>query len=137
RRLFESRPWQRLVPDQGVMAGDAGSGAGHQRAARASDGSFLFAYTPLWRPLSVRLDRLSGTVVRAYWFDPRTGIATEIGTFPRSGTRTFDPPENEERGNDWVLVLDDADTSFPQPGMRRTQVALSSRGRKSSAARVK
>lgn len=115
RRLFESRPFSELVPDQSLLAGAVGSGGEHQRAARASDGSFLLAYTPFGRPLSVRLDRLRGPRVRAYWFDPRTGAARMIGTFARAGTRTFNPPGNERRGNDWVLVLDSGDAAFPAP----------------------
>jgi hypothetical protein len=118
RRLFESRPFLQLAPDQGVLARDPGEGAGHQRAARARDGSYLFAYTPLGQPLSIRLDRLRTQEVRAYWFDPRTGEASEIGTFAGRGVREFDPPGAVGRGNDWVLVIDSADTDFPDPGSR-------------------
>lgn len=116
RRLFTSRPFDRLLPDQNLLAGDAGVGAGHQRAARASDGSFLFAYTPLGRPVRVRPEALTGDTVDAYWFDPRTGEATPIGTFRREGLQTFDPPGEEGRGRDWILVIDDASRKYPLPG---------------------
>jgi hypothetical protein len=81
-------------------------GAGAQRAARGEDGGYLFAYTPLGRPLTLRLDRLRGPAVRARWLDPRSGEEREVGTFPARGTRGFDPPGGEGRGNDWVLILD-------------------------------
>lgn len=115
RKLFESRPWGRIVPAQAALA-DPGEGAGHQRAARGGDGSYLVAYTPLGRPLAVRLEALRGTSVAAWWFNPRTGVATRIGEFPRHGVRTFDPPGDQARGNDWVLVLDDAAAGYGAPG---------------------
>ena len=129
RRLFTSRPFDQLLPDQDVLAGDAGTGAGHQRAARASDGSFLFAYTPLGRPVRVRLEALTGDSVVAYWFDPRTGAATRIGTFAREGLWSFDPPEEEGRGRDWILVIDDASRAFPLPGATAHEPNFDSGGR--------
>ena len=58
---------------------------------------------------------LSGKKVKAWWFDPRHGTATEIGVFDKKGVREFKPPIHG-KGNDWVLVLDDASKSFPLPG---------------------
>jgi hypothetical protein len=46
RRLFESWPWQKLVPDQSAIVADKRKGELHVRAARAQDGSFLFALVP-------------------------------------------------------------------------------------------
>jgi hypothetical protein len=64
------------------------------------------------------MGRVSGEKVRAWWFDPRTGDAKQIGTFENKGTREFDPPGEKARGNDWVLVLDDASKAFPEPGSK-------------------
>lgn len=114
RRLFESRPFLQLEPDSAVLV-DAGDGAGHQAAARANDGSYLIAYTPLGRALSVRLDRIRGATARAFWFDPRTGVTTEIGRFSTSQDQTFDPPGVDGRGNDWVLVVDSEVAGFSSP----------------------
>jgi hypothetical protein len=50
-----------------------------------------------------------------WWFDPRTGDASEIGTFPTEGERRFVPPDRGE-DRDWVLVLDDDAQHFPRPG---------------------
>ena len=118
RRLFTSRPFLSLVPDQTLLVGAPGQGAEHVQAARDAEGRYLYAYTPYGRPLSVDLSKLTGAQARAWWFDPRTGVATEIGLVPGEGTATFDPPGAEERGNDWVLVVDDAAQGFPAPGTR-------------------
>jgi hypothetical protein len=110
RRLFTSRPFLALEPDQGLLARPAGAppdgGAGRQAAARARDGAYAFAYTPLGAPLAVRLGALRGPLVRAGWFDPRTGASAPAGTFAARGVRTFAPPGPAGRGRDWVLVLD-------------------------------
>jgi len=53
--------------------------------------------------------------VSATWFGPRYGIAMVIHTGDGSGVQTFEPPTSR-RGNDWILVLDDADKNFPSPG---------------------
>jgi len=115
RRLFESRPYQKLVPDQSIVIGEPGEGAGHLQAARASDGSFLFVYTPTGRSLNINLSKISGGRIRAFWFDPRSGKSTHIMDLPSLGTRKFEPPAYG-RGNDWVLVMDDGAKSFPDPG---------------------
>jgi hypothetical protein len=118
RALFESRPYQRLAPDPTTIA-EPGEGAAHVRAARADDGSFLLAYTPYGRAVEVDLTRVSGSRVEASWFDPRTGVLTRVGAFPTQGRQAFTPPGAEGRGNDWLLVLDDAARRFRAPVIRR------------------
>jgi hypothetical protein len=116
RRLFESRPFLLLEPDTAALV-DAGEGSGHQVAARARDGSYLFAYTPLGRPLTLRMNRITGLTARAHWFDPRTGNAEDAGSFPTSEVRSFSPPGEEGRGNDWILVLDREASDLGRPGI--------------------
>jgi hypothetical protein len=117
RRLMESRPFLSRVPDQSLIVGDAGSGADHVRATRG-DG-YAFFYVPSGKPLGVRADVLPATQTTAWWFDPRTGAATRIGTYPAGEARRFTPPGTPGRGNDWVLVLDDAAKGFGPPGLTK------------------
>ena len=115
RRLFESRPYQKLVPDPTVLVNDTTEGADNIQAARADDGSFLFVYVPTGKAATVKLDKISGEKINAFWFDPRVGNAVQMGEFPNQGTQTFEP-FSRGRGQDWVLVLDDASRAFPKPG---------------------
>jgi hypothetical protein len=121
RRLLESRPYLTRVPDDSVIvpasAPTAVPGAGLKRlvATRDSAGSWAMVYAPAGRAFKVRLDKLSGTAVKAWWFNPRNGQATLIGEFAKSGEREFTPPDAGEM-LDWVLVLDDASQGFPAPG---------------------
>ncbi|HTH48446.1 MAG TPA: glycoside hydrolase family 140 protein [Candidatus Limnocylindria bacterium] len=121
RALIESRPFLTRVPDDSVIVTDrvptSVPGAGRYRfaATRNEDGAYAFVYVPTGRAFRVDLNKLSGSEVRAWWFNPRDGAATEIGTFRKDGPRQFIPP-NPEEGLDWVLVLDDAARNFPPPG---------------------
>jgi hypothetical protein len=112
RKLFELRPWYKLRPDQTVVAPGQGEEEDHIRAAKAADGSFILAYSPFGNPFSIHLDRLSGSQVKAQWYDPREGTWQTIGQFPKQGTREFTPPAKGPQ-RDWFLVLEDAGKQFP------------------------
>jgi hypothetical protein len=107
RRLFELRSWYKLVPDQSVIAEGQGEGEDQVRAARAEDGSFVIAYLPSGKPISIKMDKVSGKNVKAQWYDPRKGTWQSIGEYANTGTREFMAPSRGEK-DDWVLVLEDA-----------------------------
>ena len=115
-KLFRSRRWFDLVPDQDhkVVTDGLGEfwGLDYLTAARTSDGSTVIAYMPTERTITVDMTKLSGGQVNAWWFDPRTGKSTSAGIFPASGSRQFTPPAQ----GDWVLVLDDASKKLGPPG---------------------
>ena len=115
RRLFESRPFMELVPDLDLIVNRPGTFDAHVRAARAADGSFAFVYTPSGKNVTVATGKIKGPTVKAWWFNPRVGVGAEIGLFAGGGAVEFVPPTSG-RGNDWVLVLDDAERKFTRPG---------------------
>jgi len=117
RRLFESRPFTTLVPDMTVVEGDVGTGGDRKMAARASDGAFAFVYLPTGGSVTVKLSATSGRLAQAWWVDPRTGAAKRLEMLKTSGAHRFEAPSSG-RGNDWVLVLDDAARRFDEPGRR-------------------
>jgi Protein of unknown function (DUF4038)/Putative collagen-binding domain of a collagenase len=112
RRLFELRPWYKLVPDQSVVAAGQGEGEDHIQAARAADSSFVIAYLPTGKPIKVALDKISGKSVKAQWYDPRTGAWSPIGEYDKSENREFAAPSRGEK-DDWVLVLEDPAKKCP------------------------
>jgi len=115
RRLIESRPMLARIPDQSLIEGDARRTTERIQATRGSDGSYAFVYIAAGTPVTIRTEKFSGRRLKAWWFDPRNGTSREIGTFARPKTRLFTPPSSG-KGNDWVLVLDDAAKNFPPPG---------------------
>jgi hypothetical protein len=62
------------------------------------------------------MEKVTGPKVKAWWFNPRDGTATSIGTLENQGERGFSPPDAGEQ-LDWVLVLDDAAKGYPTPGV--------------------
>ena len=116
RRLLESRPFLTRIPDQTVISGSP-DGGGTVRATRDADGSWLAVYSAAGESFSADVSAISGRRVRAWWYDPRTGMPGTSWEFENTGTpTTFDPPGSPERTNDWVLVLDDASAELPPPG---------------------
>jgi hypothetical protein len=123
RRLLTSRPMASRMPDPSLVVDGQGVEGRHVEAARAQDGAYAFVYVPRPRALTLHLGRLApATRFRAWWFDPRTGAATDAGRFEAGWTdrpslrRTFLPPGPDARGNDWVLVIDDETRGFAPPG---------------------
>jgi len=105
RRLFEQRPWYKMVPSQSAIASQQGEGARRVVAARAEDGSFVIAYAPVGQAISIHMNKLKSSTVNARWYDPRDGTWKTIGRYPNTGTREFVAPSRGEQA-DWVLVLD-------------------------------
>jgi hypothetical protein len=124
KQLLLSRPFLSRVPDDSLIVPGtvptAVPGAGRYRfvATRDADGSWAMVYVPTGRSFKVRLDKLAGAQMRAWWFNPRDGQAQAAGEFRREGEKEFTPPQPGE-GLDWVLVLDDTGKNYPPPGQPR------------------
>ncbi|MBV9307321.1 MAG: glycoside hydrolase family 140 protein [Acidobacteriaceae bacterium] len=117
RELMESRPFFNRIPDQSLIVGDAGTGALHVQATRDANGSYAFVYFPI-NDLTVKLDltKLRTQQLRGWWYDPRTGVGTLIGTVEAESGREFRSPAY---GPDWVLVLDDPEAGYAPPGLKK------------------
>jgi len=113
RRLLESRPFLSRIPDQSMLA-PAYFPETDYVVATSGDG-YAFIYFPTGWSAYIIPDKIGADKITAYWFDPRTGESKLIDTFPGKGSRKFTPPSNG-RGNDWILVLDDASKGFKHPG---------------------
>lgn len=106
RALFAAHPGQ--LPDQGLIAGDTGSGLDHLQACRSPDARWAVIYCPSGRPFAVAVERLAGARLRAAWYDPRKGASQTLGVIARQGFPLFTPPSQGD-GCDWALLLDAED----------------------------
>ncbi|MCX8157976.1 MAG: glycoside hydrolase family 140 protein [Verrucomicrobiae bacterium] len=104
RKLIESRPFLTQQPDLSLLAFEQTKPWEMCLALRGQ--GYAMAYTPTGRTLEIQMGKIPGERVRALWFDPRTGQYTELGEVDNQGRRLFDPPGEEQPGNDWVLVLE-------------------------------
>jgi len=118
-KLMRSREHWKLVPDinHTVVVSGYGAGLTTTTTARTSDGQTIIAYIPNGNATTLTVDMTKITSAkqsaRAWWFNPSNGNTVAIGTFPTSGDRTFSAPD----GNDWVLVLDDANARLKAPAV--------------------
>ena len=124
RRLVESRPFLTRIPADDVIVPAAvptaipGEGRYRFVATRDADGAYAMIYVPIGRKFSVRMSVISGSKVKAWWYNPRNGAATAASEFPNTGEHEFTPPQRDD-DLDWVLVLDDAARNFLAPGTTR------------------
>jgi hypothetical protein len=102
-KLMRSRPILSRVPDQSLVT--------EGNAITTKGDGYAFVYLPYGGSVTVDLQNI-GETVKAWWYDPRTGEATEIDTYSNSNYETF----NTEETKDWVLVLDDTSKGYGIPG---------------------
>ncbi len=112
--LMQSRPILGRVPDQSLIESGSDNGANHIQATRGN--GYAFLYMPSGNPVTVSMGKISGSSIKAWWYNPRDGAAIAIGTFANIGSKSFDPPGEYTRGNDWILVLDDVSKGYGKPG---------------------
>lgn len=115
RALFESRPLSKLVPDQSIIYGINPKNQNHIRAAKANDGSYLLVYLAQGQTVQVMMNNLADQKGTAWWFNPREGTADKIGEFKTNAIQRFTPPTSGQ-DNDWLLVIDDKKSNYPEPG---------------------
>jgi hypothetical protein len=112
KNLVLSRPYFERINDQSALAGKAGTKYEYIIVMRGTD--YLMAYTCTGRPMSLKMGIISGATVKAWWYNPRSGEATEIELLKNTGVKEFIPPQKPA---DWVLVLDDEAKHYAAPGM--------------------
>ena len=63
----------------------------------------------------MNLSFLSASQIRIWWFHPGNGEAGAPVVMQKISTMNFTPPSTGN-DSDWVLIIDDANTKFSQPG---------------------
>ncbi|MFM6975964.1 MAG: glycoside hydrolase family 140 protein [Sphingobacteriaceae bacterium] len=101
--LILSKPFFERIPDQSLI-GNQHEKHDYLVASRGQDYAFIYTWTG--REMTINMGKIKGEKVRALWFNPSTGIRSVIGELDNKGQHTFDPPGEEKKGNDWVLILE-------------------------------
>ncbi len=112
KRLLMARPMLDRVPDQSLIVENNLNPADRIQATRGRD--YAFVYTSSGLPFTVNPGKISGKLVTANWFDPRTGKTKPAPVFANQKPQLFTPPD-VGYGHDWVLILDDSAKNYPLP----------------------
>jgi hypothetical protein len=110
RKLIESHSPLDRIPDQSLIKENNYNAAERIQATRGND--YLFVYTAAGKSFTVVLEKIKGTVLNGYWYNPRNGKTTSIDALTNNGTKKFIPPSSGY-GQDWILVLEDSSKHFP------------------------
>lgn len=113
KNLILSRPYFERVPDQSLLTSPK---VGDEHIRCTGSVSFKLIYLPLGGEFEIRLNAIAWEEISGWWFDPRTGESEFIGKFKKKERMTFTAP-GKGRGNDWILVLDDASARLGKPGV--------------------
>ncbi|MES1225324.1 MAG: putative collagen-binding domain-containing protein, partial [Bacteroidota bacterium] len=120
-RLFDSRHWEKLIPDQTediIIAGRGIFGTlDYVCAAKATDNSLYILYIPSGRIIYLNINKIAGKPLQCYWYNPRTGDVLKIGAIGSTDKFGFATPSAE----DWVLVMDLEELKLPPPGIVKSK----------------
>ncbi len=114
KNLMLSRPFLTRIPAPYLVPGPQHDTDDYVIATADSEGSYTMFYFPTGKKVLLDFSALKGTKLRSWWYDPRTGNAFE-GPAITHGQLTIEPPSSGI-GQDWVLVVDDAEYEFGAPG---------------------
>lgn len=113
RKLIESRDFFSRIPAQELIADEYFPEHDYRVATRGRD--YAFVYIPNGYATEINLEPIGAAKLKTWWYNPRDGKAQFIETIIGTGKKKFTPP-TMNRGNDWILVLDDEKAGYKEPG---------------------
>ncbi len=113
RKLIESRPFTERIPFQEIIKNDYVPETDYMVGSRGKD--YIFVYIPTGWEASLDLSLCGWERSKVWWYNCQTGEAKQSEEIENKNIKAF-KPDTGGRGNDWVLVLDNADKDFGIPG---------------------
>jgi hypothetical protein len=114
KELLEVFPWQQMIINQSLILNDNPENELHIVCAEGADNDFIIAYTPGGLAMNIDLPKLRSQKVKAFWFNPRSGISKKIGEFSTAEPYEF-KPWADGWGSDFVLVVMDIKAPYILP----------------------
>lgn len=114
KALVESRPFWETIPALNILSDGMGKDMETVRALKCKHYGMI--YFPKNRSFMLNLNAMDETPgpFMLWWFDPRTGQATQVGEFAK-GVHNLSTPNTP---SDWVLVMDNKSSGFGPPGKK-------------------
>lgn len=104
KQLRLSRDYCSLTPAPELIM--EGNGYGMGQLATAKGKGYAYIYSPLGLPFTLAKDSFpEAKMLKAFWFNPRTGEEMLFGILPPTAPLTFAPP-TQSKGQDWLLILE-------------------------------
>lgn len=113
RSLMESRPFTDRIPFQEIVQNKNQPVTEFISATRGND--YIMVYIPTGLEAVLDLKLCGWENAKVWWYNCQTGEAVYSGEVETNLEQKF-KPKTEGRGNDWVLVLDNAKMGFTAPG---------------------
>lgn len=117
QKLILSRPYTDRRPAQETIIENYDEPGKFMTATAGKD--YCMVYLPTGDKVHVNLEMFTAEKLKTWWFHPATGKAFDNGTIDLKANEWFDAPGDSERGNDWVLVIDDETKNYVAPGRIR------------------
>lgn len=103
KNLMLSKPYFERVSANNLVTNQEGK---YNYIVATKGKNYAFFYTYTGRKIEVKMGFLSSKTLNALWFNPSNGEKIKIGKVENKDIKTFDPPNEEKAGNDWVLILE-------------------------------
>lgn len=111
RRLMESRPYLNRIPDSTIIIEGQGIKADYIAAFRDSAGRYMMLYIPEGKTITVNTAFIPSKKIKVTWFNPKAGKSENSKTISNKQQMGFTTPTTG-KGNDWVLIIDNAKEKF-------------------------
>ena len=102
KEFFTSLEWQKMSYAPGLILSENPEDTAYIIAAKASE--FALFYTPEGRSFKANLQQVNFQKIKAYWFNPRTGVLEKIQKSKILKSDIFEPPSSG-KGRDCLLAL--------------------------------
>jgi hypothetical protein len=110
KKLIEKFPYNEGKPCMDVLNGDEGEK--YNRICTFKGQDFILLYDYSGREFQIKMGKISGDKVNAWWFNPQNGMFSFIGKLQNDGISTFKPVRNDSIANDIVLILCDENKDY-------------------------
>ena len=115
KKLIESRSVNDRIPDQKIIVDGQGEKIDYIIAFKDAKNKYCMVYLPVGKKISVDISFIQAKQIKVWWFDPRKGVAGKPVVLTKENIMSFTSP-SLGIDHDWVLVIDDANTKFSEPG---------------------
>ncbi|WP_276501024.1 glycoside hydrolase family 140 protein [Terrimonas pollutisoli] len=103
KKLMVSKPYFDRVPAQDAVVD---SGERYDRVAATRGNGYALFYVYNGRNFKVDIAKLKFAPTKANWYSPKTGKEQVVAGYKNKAIASFDPPGEQQDGNDWVLILE-------------------------------